>query len=443
MSRDLSQLREFAESYTAAWCSQDAASVAAFYSPNGSLTVNGGTPAVGRSAIRSLARQFMTDFPDLRVLMDGLELRGEQAIYRWTLVGKNTGPGGSGRPVQISGFEEWQIGTDDLIAKSEGHFDAANYKRQVAGLSAIPRFLDEHAVRARLSMTELIPAMERALVEFSAGRVQQPVRTVMGFGLEGALFGTMPCYVPSLPALGAKLVTVCGGNAARSIDTHQAIIVMLNPQTGVAEAIMDGRYITEARTAAVSAVSAEHLARNDARVLGILGTGVQARSHLEALRLVRDFREVRAWSPTPERLKKFAIGTGAKAMPSAEAVVRGADVVVAVTPSATPIVKNDWVADGAHVIAVGSCQPDHRELDPALIGRARLVVDSRDAALKEAGDVVMGIAEGRWTAAHIEAELGQLPARRNEREITVFKSVGLAVEDVFAGHLVLSRFNQE
>jgi alanine dehydrogenase len=442
MTRELSQLRQFAECYTTAWCSQDAASVAEFYSPGGSLTVNGGTPAIGRSGIASLARQFMTDFPDLQVLMDSLELRGEQAIYRWTLIGKNTGPGGSGRPVRISGFEEWQIGADDLIAKSEGHFDAADYQRQLAGHGAIPRFLDEHAVRARLSMADLIPAMECALAEFSAGRVQQPVRTVMGFGLEGALFGTMPCYVPSLPALGAKLVTVCGGNTQRGIDTHQAIIVMLNPQTGVAEAIMDGRYITEARTAAVSAVSVKHLARKDAQVLGILGTGVQARSHLEALRLVRDFREVRVWSTTAERLNKFAVETGAQAMPSAEAVVRGAHVVVAVTPSATPVVNNDWVGDGTHVIAVGSCQPDHRELDPALIERARLFVDSREAAVKEAGDVVMGIAEGRWTPAHIEAELGQLPTRKNEGEITVFKSLGLAVEDLFAAHLVLSRFDQ-
>jgi ornithine cyclodeaminase/alanine dehydrogenase-like protein (mu-crystallin family) len=248
----------------------------------------------------------------------------------------------------------------------------------------------------------------------------------------------MPCFVPAIPALGAKLVTVCAANAARGLDTHQAIIVMLNPETGVAEAILDGRYITEARTAAVSAVSARYLARSDARVLGILGSGVQARSHVEALRRVREFREVRAWSPTVERLRRFAEENGARAMESAEAVVRGADVVVAATASPTPVIKNEWVAEGTHVIAVGSCRPTQRELDPALVERARLVVDSRAAALKEAGDVVMGIAEGRWTASHISAELGELPRRQNGHEITVFKSLGLAVEDVFAAHLVLS-----
>jgi alanine dehydrogenase len=222
------------------------------------------------------------------------------------------------------------------------------------------------------------------------------------------------------------------------LDTHQAIIVMLDPITGVARAILDGRYITEVRTAAVSAVSARRLARSDARVLGIVGSGVQARSHVEALMLVRQFREVRVWSPNTERLRQFATETGARATENAEAVVRGADVVVAVTASPTPVIQSEWVDEGTHVIAVGACRPTERELDPVLVARARLIVDSRAAALQEAGDVVMGIAEGRWTAEHIAAELGELPLRRDEREITVFKSLGLAVEDLFAAHLVLT-----
>jgi len=300
-----------------------------------------------------------------------------------------------------------------------------------------PRFLNESEIRSHLRMSNLVEAMQTALVEFSAGRVHQPVRTVLKFGGQ-SFFGLMPSYVPALPALGAKLVTVCAANAALGLDTHQAVIVMLNPETGIAEAMLDGRYITEARTAAVSAVSARHLARKDAHVLGILGSGVQARSHFEALNLVRQFTEVRVWSPNPGRLQKFAAETGAHAMPNAETVVRGADVVVAVTASPTPVVQNEWVGDGTHVIAVGACIPTQRELDPALVQRARLIVDSREAALKEAGDVVMGIAEGRWTAAHIAAELGELPQRKNNREITVFKSLGLAVEDIFAAHLVLT-----
>jgi alanine dehydrogenase len=304
-----------------------------------------------------------------------------------------------------------------------------------------PRFFNEDEVRKHLRMADLIEAMERALVEFSAGRVEQPVRTVLKFGDQHALFGLMPCYVPALPALGAKLVTVCAANAARGLGTHQAVIVMLDPETGMANAILDGRYITEARTAAVSAVSAKYLARKDSRILGILGSGVQARSHYAALTLVRQFTEVRAWSPNSSRLREFAAETGAQAMPSAEATVRGADVVAAVTASPTPVVQSEWVAEGAHIIAVGACIPSQRELDPALVERSRLVVDSRAAALKEAGDVVIGISEGRWTASHITAELGELPQRENDREITVFKSLGLAVEDIFAAHLVLSRVN--
>ena len=300
-----------------------------------------------------------------------------------------------------------------------------------------PRFFSEDEVRVRLPMSELIVAMERALIEFSAGRVQQPVRTVLEFGTQKALFGLMPSYVPAIPALGAKLVTVCPENAQKGLGTHQAIIVMFNPQTGVAEAILDGRYITEARTAAVSAVSVRHLARKDASVLGILGSGVQARSHFEALKFVRDFREVRAWSPNRQRLDQFAVERGVRAMDSAEGVVRGADVVVAATASATPVVRNEWVSEGTHVIAVGACLPSQRELDPALVARARLVVDSRAAALKEAGDVLIGISEGRWTASHIAAELGELPSRQNDQEVTVFKSLGLAVEDIFAAQLVL------
>lgn len=293
-------------------------------------------------------------------------------------------------------------------------------------------------MRARLRMPELIEAMQRALVEFSAGKVEQPVRTVFPFGSKHALLGLMPSFVPSLPALGAKLVTICPENSKQGLGTHQATIIMLDPATGVVQAMLDGRYITEVRTAAVSAVSARLLARKGAKVLGILGSGVQARSHLEALRWVRDFHEVKVWSPTTDRLRQFAAELGAGAVENAEAVVRGADVVVAATASATPVVESDWVSDGTHVIAVGACLPSQRELDPVLVARARLIVDSRAAALREAGDVLIGLADGLWSAEHIEAELGELPVRQNDREITVFKSLGLAVEDLFAAHLVLT-----
>jgi alanine dehydrogenase len=294
--------------------------------------------------------------------------------------------------------------------------------------------LTESDVRALLSMPDLIAAMETALAAFSAGRVVQPVRTVLEVGEHKAFFALMPSYVPSTPALGAKLVTLYESNTARGLPTHLATIVMLDPETGALAAIVDGRYITEARTAAVSAVSVKKLARENSAVLAILGSGVQARSHLEALSHVRKFHEVRAWSPTRRNPDAFASETGAIAVESPESTVRGADVIVIAASSPTPILFNDWVAPGTHVVSVGATRPTQQEMDPALVARARLFVDSRAAALKESGDVIP------FGSSHIVAELGEPAATRNSPdEITIFKSLGLAVEDVVAAHLALTR----
>jgi ornithine cyclodeaminase len=265
-----------------------------------------------------------------------------------------------------------------------------------------------------------------------------------------AYFGVMPAYTPQPARLGAKLVTVFGGNEARGLPSHLATILLLDPDTGALQAILDGRYITEARTAAVSAVSARHLARADAGTLAIVGTGVQARSHLEALSAVRTLTDIRVWSPRPASRERF-VGEMAphaqgrlRATTRAEDAVRGADIVVLVTSSPTPVVEDAWVAPGAHVISVGACRPDQREMDPALVAQARLYVDSRAAALVESGDVVMGIRDGRFTSAHVAGELGEVvlgrtPGRSTDAEVTVFKSLGMAVEDVVAADLVLRK----
>ena len=296
--------------------------------------------------------------------------------------------------------------------------------------------LDEPAVRAVLPMTDLIPAMERALAAFSAGEVQQPVRTVLEVGADRAYFGVMPAYTGD--AMGAKLVTVFAKNLEQGLPSHLATILLLDPATGALAAILDGRYITEARTAAVSAVSARHLARPDAAILAILGSGVQATSHLEALRLVRDFREVRVWSPTAAHRERFAAEHGIHASGTAEEAVRGADVIALVTASKTPVLESAWVQDGAHVISVGACVPSQQEMDPALVRRARLIVDSRAAAVRESGDVIAAGSE------HIAGELGEVAAgrvagREHAAQVTVFKSLGLAVEDVAAASLALQR----
>jgi alanine dehydrogenase len=303
-------------------------------------------------------------------------------------------------------------------------------------------WLSEADVRALLSLPELIGAMESALAAFSAGQVDQPVRTAVEVR-DRTFFASMPAYDDAHGILGAKLVTVFPDNAARGLHTHLAAISLFDSETGELAAVMDGRYITELRTAAASAVSVRHLARADASTLAILGSGVQARSHVAALPLVRQFREIRAWSPTPAHLREFAQGV-VQAAPSAEVAVRGADVILIATSSVTPAIANEWVSEGAHVIAIGACRPSQREIDPALVARAALFTDSRAAVLKESGDVIQSIREGRFAEDHVRAELGEVingskPGRQSPQEVTLFKSLGLAIEDLTAADLVYGR----
>jgi ornithine cyclodeaminase/alanine dehydrogenase-like protein (mu-crystallin family) len=291
-----------------------------------------------------------------------------------------------------------------------------------------PLFLDEQQVRKHLRMAELIPAMEKALVDFSAGQVTQPVRSVITVDPPGGFFGMMPALTPE--GLGIKIVTFYATNAERGIPTHMATIFLVDPETGTPLAVMDGRLITEMRTAAVSAAATKLLASADARVLAILGSGVQARSHVEALRLDRKFDEIRVWSHTPEHAERFAKEIGAKAMP-AEDAVRGADVVVTATNSKTTVLKGSWLKRGCHVNAVGACRPDWRELDDEAT-RNVVFVDSREAAMKESGDVIL-------SGAKIYAELGEALAGKvppSVNETTIFKSLGMAVEDIAAALLV-------
>ena len=310
--------------------------------------------------------------------------------------------------------------------------------------------LTEADVRVLLPMQDLIDAMESALAAYSTGRVQQPVRTVMEVGASRSFLGLMPAFVPDSGALGTKLVTVFAGNAAAGLPTHLATIILFDSETGALRAIMDGRYITEARTAAVSAVSAKLLAREDASTLAIIGSGVQAHSHLEALSLVRPLKEVRVWSPTPAHRQRFAADaralTAAAVMPAPDArtAVAGADLIVLVTASREPVVESKWVADGAHICAVGACRPDQREMSTDLVTRARLFVDSRSGALSEAGDIIIPIKEGAFDNGRIAGELGELVAGRvagrlKPSDVTIFKSLGMAVEDVTAAHVAFER----
>ena len=291
-----------------------------------------------------------------------------------------------------------------------------------------PLFLSEEQIREHLLMTQLIPATEKALIDFSAGRVTQPVRSIISISPPGGFLGLMPALTPD--GLGLKAVTFYPSNAERGIPTHMATIFLLDPQTGTPLAIMDGRLITEMRTAAVSAAATKLLASPDAKVVAILGSGVQARSHVEALRLVRQFEEFRVWSPTREHAQRFAVDIGGKSM-AAEDAVRGADVVVTATNSKAPMLKGSWLKPGCHVNAVGACRPDWRELDDAAMANV-VFVDSREGATKESGDIIL-------SHAKIYAELGEALAgtvSSRANETTIFKSLGMAVEDIAAAMLV-------
>ena len=288
-------------------------------------------------------------------------------------------------------------------------------------------YLDEQQVRAHLAMADLIPAMEQALADFSAGRCVQPVRTAIPVEAHGGIFLSMPALAEGL---GVKLVTFYPGNAERGLPTHMATILLFDPETGAPLAVMDGRLITEMRTAAASAVATRLLAPKDARVLAVLGSGVQARSHVEALKLVRDFAEIRVWSRTPAHAERFAGEIGGVAR-SAEDAVRGAQVVVTVTAATEPVLRGAWLQPGCLVNAVGAPRPDWRELDDEVMANV-VFVDSREAAYAESGDVIL-------SGAEIHAELGEALAGVKPApagKTTVFKSLGMAVEDVAAAMLV-------
>jgi ornithine cyclodeaminase/alanine dehydrogenase-like protein (mu-crystallin family) len=292
-------------------------------------------------------------------------------------------------------------------------------------------FIDEEQVRAVLSYDELITAIRQALVDFSAGRVVQPLRTVMSITQHAGWFAVMPAVYGNV--MGAKMVTFYPRNVDKGKHTHLAMIQLFRADTGEPLAILDGRLITEMRTAAVSAVAIDFLARPSAKVLGILGSGVQARSHVRALSRVRKFEEIRVWSRSEGNARRFAEEVGGQVM-TAEEVVSSADVVLTLTSSPEPVLLGRWLKKDAMVCAVGAVTPDRRELDEEAM-RGAVVVESREAAMRESGDILLA-------EAQVTVEIGELlqgaALDRRDRPV-IFKSVGIAIEDVAAAKLVYDR----
>jgi ornithine cyclodeaminase len=298
------------------------------------------------------------------------------------------------------------------------------------------RVLSAADVEALLDLDALLDALADAFVDLSSGRASMPQRVA---ALSGhGLLGVMPAYLSTADVLETKLVTLFEGNAGTDLPTHQAAIAVFDPQRGNMVALMDGTYITATRTAAGAALSVRLLARDDAKVLAICGTGVQARTHAHAVPRVREFAEVRIAGRDRAHAEALAREIGASAAATFEEAVRGADVVCATTHSPEPVVRREWVGAGTHVTSVG-VNPNGRELDEPLVADASVFVESRDAVLAPfpaGANDVSGLSREQLTEIG-EVIAGERPGRQSADELTVYKSVGIGVMDAAAAALVL------
>lgn len=310
--------------------------------------------------------------------------------------------------------------------------------------------LTQAEVRSLLPMDECMDRMAETLQALARGEGLNPLRSLMRLPDGKGLLGMMPGLSGSPEALGIKVVTVFPGNHGSDYDAHQGVVLIFDPEHGLPVGILDASEVTSIRTAAVSGVATRTLAREDAAVLALVGSGVQARTHLEAMLLARPIETVRVYSPTEEHREAFARreserhDVDVQAVATAEEAVRGADVVCTVTSSSEPVLRGEWLASGTHVNAVGSSVKSARELDTDAIVRARLFVDRRESTVNEAGDYLFPRAEEAITEDHIVGEvgevlLGRVVGRRSAEEVTLFKSLGLAVEDLAAAQHVLEK----
>jgi ornithine cyclodeaminase/alanine dehydrogenase-like protein (mu-crystallin family) len=319
------------------------------------------------------------------------------------------------------------------------------------GTSAGTLLVGHRDVVTLLPMAECIDAMTDALRTLAQGGAILPLRQIVRLPDGRNAFALMPAVLDEPPALGAKVITVFPGNDATPYDSHQGAVLLFDTEHGRLIAIIDASTVTALRTAAVTAVATRLLSRPESRTLALLGAGVQAATHLESVSLVRPIRDVRVWSRSGERARRFAErsagnGVNVVACATAREAVEGADVVCTVTSSREPVLSREWLAPGAHVNAVGASLATARELDSATVAAARLYVDRRESALNEAGDFLVPKREGLVGDDHIVGEIGELlvdppriSGRRSSDELTVFKSLGLAIEDVAAARRIYDR----
>ena len=309
--------------------------------------------------------------------------------------------------------------------------------------------LSERDVRRLLDMESCIEAMTEVLASLARGELFQPLRSIARPPEAGTLLGLMPAYRGgATPAYALKEIVVVPTNPTRGLDTHMGGVLLHDGETGELVAVLNASPVTEIRTAAVSAVATRALARPDAQRVAILGAGAQARGHVHAMRSVLDDPEIRIWSRSLDAAEQLAAEVGASVSPSPEAALLEAEVACTTTAATEPIVEKRWLARGAHVNAVGSCFPTARELDTETVADSSFFVDRRESALTEAGDYILAAAEGAIGPDHIKAELGEVlagmhPGREHEDDLTVFESLGIAVEDLASAELVVRRAREQ
>jgi ornithine cyclodeaminase/alanine dehydrogenase-like protein (mu-crystallin family) len=309
--------------------------------------------------------------------------------------------------------------------------------------------LSEHDVRRLLDMESCIEAMTEVLASLARGELYQPLRSIVRPPGADNLLGLMPGYRGgTAPAFALKEIVVVPTNPSRGLDTHMGGVLLHDGETGELIAVLNASPVTEIRTAAVSAVATRALARPDSQRVAILGAGAQARGHVHAMRAVLDDPEIRIWARKLDAAEELAAETGASVSPSIDAALFGAEVVCTTTAATEPIVEKRWLARGAHVNAVGSCFPTARELDTETVALASFFTDRRESCLNEAGDYILAAAEGVVGPEHIKAELGEVlagmhPGREHEDELTVFESLGIAVEDLASAELVVRRAREQ
>jgi alanine dehydrogenase len=301
-----------------------------------------------------------------------------------------------------------------------------------------PQYLDRKRVAALLPMDDCITVMEQTFRSLAAGNTLQPLRTLMWLPDKSGILGMMPGYAKNPDILGIKVITIFHANGALGLPSHQGVVILFDAKQGTPLLILDATEITAIRTAATSALATKLLARKDATHLAILGTGEQAERHIQAISLVRSIDRITIWGRNNDHAETLARKfKNTQIAPTAKEAVSDADIICTVTASREPILYGEWIPEGAHINAVGSCTPATRELDTAAVVHASLFTDRYESLFKEAGDFLIPKQEGAITEDHVKGELGEVltgtkPGRENSEEITLFKSLGIAAEDLYA-----------